>query len=126
MILACAAAWITEVEREALTTSGLVATVGKIAIEPGAGDVVPGRAVVSLDVRHPADRMRKAAAERLLKAAGEIATHQGLRVRCEPRLDQPSVSMDPAIAAMLGEDDVAAALDAGPKFLNQLELAQRG
>jgi allantoate deiminase len=174
--LACAAAWITEVEREALTTSGLVATVGKIAIEPGAGNVVPGRAVVSLDVRHPADRMRKAAAERLSKAAEEIATRRGLQMTCEPRLDQPSVAMDPAIAAMLDraleqagspahrmssgaghdamvlapkmpvgmvflrceggishhpaenvrEDDVAAALDAGLKFLNELELAHRG
>lgn len=174
--LACAAAWITEVEREAQTTSGLVATVGRIAIEPGAGNVVPGRAVVSLDVRHPADRMRKAAAERLSKAADEIATRRGLKVTCEPRLDQPSVAMDPAIAAMLDraleqagspahrissgaghdamvlaakmpagmlflrcqggishhpaenvrEDDVAAALDAGLKFLNELELAHGG
>src|SRR5687768_901346 len=173
--LACAAAWITEVEREALTTSGLVATVGRIAVEPGAGNVVPGRAVVSLDVRHPADRMRKAAAERLSKAAGEIATHRGVTMTCEPRLDQPSVAMDPAIAAMLDraleqsgapahrmssgaghdamvlagkmpvgmmflrceggishhpaenvrEDDVAAALDAGLKFLAELEFAHR-
>ena len=94
---------------------------------------------------------------------------------CEPRLDQPSVAMDPAIAAMLDraleqsgapahrmssgaghdamvlagkmpagmlflrceggishhpaenvrEDDVAAALDAGLKFLDELELAHR-
>jgi allantoate deiminase len=174
--LACAAAWIAEVEREALTTSGLVATVGRIAIEPGAGNVVPGRAIVSLDVRHPADRMRKMAAERLSKAADEIATRRGLTVTCEPQLDQPSVAMDPGIAAMLDraleqaggpahrmssgaghdamvlaekmpvgmlflrceggishhpgenvrEDDVAAALDAGLKFLNELELAHRG
>jgi allantoate deiminase len=173
--LACAAAWISEVEREALTTSGLVATVGRIAVEPGAGNVVPGRAVVSLDVRHPADRMRKAAAERLSRAAEEIATRRGLKLTCEARLDQPSVAMDPAIAAMLDralersgapahrmssgaghdamvlaakmpagmlflrceggishhpaenvrEEDVAAALDAGLKFLDELELAHR-
>jgi allantoate deiminase len=173
--LACAAAWISEVEREALTTSGLVATVGRIAVEPGAGNVVPGRAVVSLDVRHPADRMRKTAAERLSRAADEIATRRGLKLTCEARLDQPSVAMDPAIAAMLDralersgapahrmssgaghdamvlaakmpagmlflrceggishhpaenvrEDDVAAALEAGLKFLDELELAHR-
>ncbi len=173
--LACAAAWITEVEREALTTSGLVATVGRIAVEPGAGNVVPGRAMVSLDVRHPDDGMRKAAAERLSKAAEEIAMSRGLKITWEPRLDQPSVAMDPTIAAMLDraleqsgapahrmssgaghdamvlaskmragmlflrcegglshhpaenvrEDDVAAALGAGLKFLGELELAQR-
>ena len=99
--LACAAAWITEVEREALTTPGLVATVGRIAVEPGAGNVVPERAVVSLDVRHPADGMRKAAAERLSKAAQEIASRRGLQMTWESRLDQPSVAMDASMAAML-------------------------
>jgi allantoate deiminase len=173
--LAGAAAWITEVEREALTTSGLVTTVGRIAVEPGAGNVVPGRAVLSLDVRHTDDRTRKAAIEKLLKAAEEIGLRRGLRVTRELRLDQPSVAMDPAIAAMLDraleqsgasphrmssgaghdamiiaskmpagmlflrceggishhpaenvrEDDVAAALDAGLKFLDELELARR-
>lgn len=173
--LACAAAWITEVEREALTTSGLVATVGKIAVEPGVSNVVPARAVVSLDVRHPADRMREAAMERLSNAARDIATSRGLNLTWELRLDQPSVAMDTSIAAMLDraieqsgtaahrmpsgaghdamvlaakmpvgmmflrceggishhpaenvrEDDVAAALDAGLRFLNELELARR-
>jgi allantoate deiminase len=173
--LACAAAWITEVEREALTTSGLVATVGRIAVEPDAGNVVPGRAVVSLDVRHPSDATRKSAAERLLKAADEIATRRGVSLKSEARLDQPAVAMDPGISAMLDraleqsgapthrmssgaghdamvlaemmpagmlflrceggvshnpnenvrEDDVAAALDAGCRFLDELELAHR-
>ena len=173
--LAGAAAWIAEVEREALTTPGLVATVGRIAVEPGVGNVVPGRAVASLDVRHPADPIRQTALERLMKAANEIATRRGLTMTWEPRLDQASVAMNPAVTAMLDrsveqsgvqahrmpsgaghdamvlaakmpagmlflrceggishhpaenvrEDDVAAALDAGLKFLNELELARR-
>jgi allantoate deiminase len=99
--LACAASWISEVEREALTTPGLVATVGTIAVEPGAGNVVPERAVVSLDVRHPADGRRKEAADRLWNAAEEIATRRGVQLTRESRLDQPSVAMDAAMAAML-------------------------
>ena len=99
--LACAASWMTAVEREALTSSGLVATVGKIAVEPGAGNVVPGRAIVSLDVRHPDDPVRKTAVERLLKAAEDIATHRGLRVTSELRLEQSSVVMDTRLASML-------------------------
>jgi allantoate deiminase len=171
--LACAAAWIAEVEREALTTSGLVATVGRVAVEPAAVNVVPGRAVVSLDVRHPADAMRKGAADRLLTAAADFATRRGMKMTWEARLDQPAVAMDNGIAAMLDraleqtgvpahrmssgaghdamvlaatmpagmlflrceggishnpaenvrEDDVAAALAAGCKFLDALELA---
>lgn len=174
--LACAAAWIVEVEREALATSGLVATVGQILVEPGAGNVVPARAVVSLDVRHATDSVRKAAAERLLRAAEEIASHRGLQMTCEPRLEQASVAMDPSIAAKLDraveragfpahrmssgaghdamvvagrmpagmlflrcaegishhpaesvrDEDVAAALEAGLMFLDEVAQASRG
>ena len=99
--LAGAAAWIAEVEREAHSVQGLVATVGKIAVEPGARNVVPGRASVSLDVRHPLNAVRKSAAERLTTAAREIATGRGLDAICEQRLDQDSVVLDPTIAAML-------------------------
>ena len=42
--LAAAAEWITLVEREAWTTAGLVATVGAIAAEPGAANVIAGLA----------------------------------------------------------------------------------
>ena len=87
--LACAAAWIAEVEREAVTTPGLVATVGRIAVEPGVGNVVPGRAIASLDVRHPADCIRQTALERLMKAADEIATRRGLTMTWEPASTRP-------------------------------------
>jgi allantoate deiminase len=174
--LAGAAAWIAEVEREAQTTPALVATVGRIAVEPGAGNVVPARAIVSLDVRHPGDHIRKAAVERLSNLAHEIATRRGLTVTWESRLDQPSVVMDSDIAAMLEraveqagftahrmasgaghdamvvagrmpagmlflrceqgishhpaenvrEEDVAAALSAGMRFLDELARVHRG
>jgi allantoate deiminase len=99
--LAGAAEWVNEVEREALIVPGLVATVGRIEAEPGAGNVIAGRCAVSLDVRHPADEMRKNAAERLANAAREIASRRGLQIAWEPRLDQRSVAMDPSFAAML-------------------------
>ena len=40
--LAGAAEWISAVETLARTTDGLVATVGKIDVEPNAGNVIPG------------------------------------------------------------------------------------
>ena len=168
-----AAAWIAEVERLALATPGLVATVGKISVAPGAGNVVPGRATASIDVRHADDRIRTQSAERLAKAAEEIASQRGLKMTWERRLDQASIAMDDSMVAMLdralertgapryrmssgaGHDamvlaakmpagmvflrceggishhpaenvrdgDVAAALDAGVAFLNELERA---
>ena len=96
-----AAAWISDVEREALTTPGLVATVGKISVEPGAGNVVPGRAIALVDVRHPEDRIRTQSVARLLKAAESIASQRGLEIAWEPRLEQASVAMDGSMVAML-------------------------
>jgi allantoate deiminase len=99
--LTCAAEWIVAVEREALATSGLVATVGQIHVDPGAGNVVPARCVASLDVRHPADNMRQSAVDRLIGAAEAIARTRGVQMIYEPRLEQASVAMDGSIAAML-------------------------
>ena len=96
-----AAAWIAEVERLALATPGLVATVGKISVAPGAGNVVPGRATVSIDLRHADDGIRTQSAERLAKAAEEIASRRGLKMTWEPRLDQVSIAMDDSMVAML-------------------------
>jgi allantoate deiminase len=99
--LACAAVWISEVERQARETEGLVATVGRIAVEPGAGNVVPGSATVSLDVRHPIDSERRAAVARLAEAAQQLASERGLRVVTDSMLDQSSVVMDEALASTL-------------------------
>jgi allantoate deiminase len=99
--LACAAVWISEVEREANITAGLVATVGRIEVEPGAVNVVPGRCRLSLDARHPDDTVRKATVARLEKAAHDIAARRGLLTGWEQRLDQESVPMDAAMASIL-------------------------
>lgn len=99
--LACAADWIGEVEREALATPGLLATVGRIDVRPGASNVVPEQATMSLDLRHPTDSVRTAAEARLSMAASEISSRRGLKATYASHVDQPSVSMDPSITAML-------------------------
>ncbi|MGH9348528.1 MAG: Zn-dependent hydrolase, partial [Vicinamibacterales bacterium] len=53
--LAGAAEWIGGVEREAHTTPGLVATVGRIEARPGAWNVIAGACAATLDVRHADD-----------------------------------------------------------------------
>jgi allantoate deiminase len=106
--LAGMAEWISAVEREAGATPGLVATVGRIGVEPGATNVIPGTARASLDVRHAADSARKPAVERLLEYGGQIAARRGLGVSCSWQLDQPAVAMDPGLSQML-ECAIAAA-----------------
>jgi allantoate deiminase len=87
-----AAEWIGLVEREALETPGLVATVGEVEARPGAGNVIAGEVRASLDVRHADDAVRLSAVGRLIQAAREVAGRRELTVNCETRLDQPAVA----------------------------------
>jgi allantoate deiminase len=92
--LAGAAEWITSLEREAAAVKDLVATVGRVDVKPGAGNVIPGSVRVSLDVRHPNDAVRHDCVNRLMQQAGEIAGRRGLTICQESCLDQPAVNMD--------------------------------
>jgi allantoate deiminase len=97
--LAAAAEWICAVERRALITTGLVATVGAIQAKPGATNVIAGEARLSLDVRHRHDEARNAAVDYLVQLAEDVATRRGLRVQCNVLMDQRAVPMDPFLVS---------------------------
>jgi len=99
--LAAAAEWITAVETVGRRTDGLIATVGKVIVEPNAGNVVPGYTQVSLDVRHVNDAARVSAVEELVASANAIAAQRGLTLERTDRLDQPAVPMDMRLTALL-------------------------
>ena len=101
--LAAAAEWMTEVERTAHSTTGLVATVGKIAAEPGAANVIPGRVKLSLDIRHESDRIRSASVKELMDRAGAIAARRKLQFDAKETMNQAAVPMDPNLTSRLLE-----------------------
>ncbi len=101
--LAAAAEWIGAVERRAVSTSGLVATVGAIQAKPGATNVIAGETRVSLDMRHRHDETRKAAVDYLVQLAEDVATRRGLRVQCNVLMDQRAVPMDPFLVSQVEE-----------------------
>lgn len=110
--LAGAAEWIGLVEATARRTDGLVATVGKISVEPGAANVVPGAAQVSLDIRHARDAARAEALDLLLEQANVIAHRRSLSVQTIRQMDQPAVPMDKRLTAFLVEAMEAVGLPA--------------
>jgi allantoate deiminase len=87
--LVAAAKWILRVGE---VEDGLVATVGRVEVQPNATNVVPGRVTASLDVRHRDDEVRLAAVRRLT-ANTQWTTH----------LDQPAVPMDRSVTARLAK-----------------------
>ena len=92
--LAAAAEWMVEVERFAGNTNGLVATVGSIQAHPGAANVIPGKVVCSLDVRHPSDETRIHAVRELLKHAEGISRSRSVTLSVIETSQQASVAMN--------------------------------
>jgi allantoate deiminase len=101
--VAGAAEWVVAVERLALDTPGLVATVGDLRTYPGAVNVVAGQSRASLDVRHEDDSVRHRAVQTLLAQANSIAQRRGLAVASKMLMDQPAVPMDKQLCDLAAE-----------------------
>ena len=78
---------------------GLVATVGSIEARPGATNVVPGEACLTLDLRHASDPVRTTAGRRVMALAEEIAVRRRLAFESRVLLEQPTVPLDPSLTA---------------------------
>lgn len=101
--MAAAAEWICEVERYAKTTPGLVATVGKVQTYPGAGNVIAGKVVASLDVRHSDDATRRSAVAALLTAAQAAGNARGVQVSALGTSDEDAVATNLPLSDLLRE-----------------------
>jgi len=101
--LMCAAEWFLAVRQTALGTDGLVATVGRCEVEPGAGNIVPGRVKSSLDVRHKNDLVRLAAVDRLLAPSREIGARHGVVVETGEMLNAGATPMDSRLVELLSK-----------------------
>ena len=99
--LAGAAEWMHQVEAIAQQTQGLVATIGKLSLEPGAANVIPGRVELSLDVRHMRDRERTNAVDGFVRLAESIAGRRGLHLDWSQTMNEASVPMNQALSAEL-------------------------
>jgi allantoate deiminase len=99
--MAAAAKWIVAVEEYALSHEGLVATVGKLEVSPGAGNVIAGRVKASLDVRHAQDKTRHAAVTALIDSATSTAAERGIKITTHIELEQPAVPLDPHLTTLL-------------------------
>ena len=99
--LAAAAEWVSYVEGVARADERLVATVGRLEVSPNAGNVVPGRVLASLDVRHPEDQARLRVVSALLAKAESCGASRGVRVSVEPKLDQKAAPMDGRLTELM-------------------------
>ncbi len=99
--LAAAAECVLAAERIATGVPDAVATVGQLAPSPGATNVIPGRAVFSLDVRSPRDADRASVAAAILAECRAIATRRRVAISIEQTHELASCGCAPWLQAQL-------------------------
>ena len=79
--LAAAAEIALEAERLARADGEAVATVGELAVSPGAANVIPGRVTMSVDARHPDDARKARLVAGVRAVVAEVSQRRGDRGR---------------------------------------------
>lgn len=92
-------------------TNGLVATVGRVDVKPGAGNTVPGRVEATLDIRAGADAPRLVAIDRIRHEAERIAARRGLGFELKRHIDVPTCPMDEELQAAFARSVASLGLD---------------
>jgi allantoate deiminase len=101
--LAAAAELVLEVERIALETPELRATVGSLNVSPGATNVVPGTARLCIDLRHAHDESRMAAVAEIAHRAEALSGRRGVSFRIDEAEHHRAVPADGRLSSLLGE-----------------------
>ena len=95
--LAAASEMGLAIEKVALSDSLLVATVGQLAVEPGAVNVIPGKARFTIDLRSPDDARRGLAEESIRKAIADIARRRNVEAEIVVMHRGRALAFDPSI-----------------------------
>ena len=101
--LVAAAQLVVAAEQLARSTPGLVATVGKLEVTPNAANVIPSRAVFTVDVRHGVDEVRQRVVASMLDQARALATERGLTCHVAARDEHAVVETDRFLTGLLEE-----------------------
>jgi allantoate deiminase len=110
--MTAAAEWMISVESAACEVEGLVATVGKVEVEPNAGNVIAGTVRASLDVRHIEDSTRAHWIEEFIAYARNSAARRNVEVRSTEKMNVATVPMDADLSACLAQALVTSGLPA--------------
>ena len=101
--LPAAAEVVLAAEAAATTQEGLVATVGKLHVEPGVANVIPASATFTLDVRHAHDAVRSRVTEALLSRARDIGKRRKLAMEARSIGENAAVHCAPRLVTLLSQ-----------------------
>jgi allantoate deiminase len=98
-------------ERLARADGEAVATVGELAVSPGAANVIPGRVTMSVDARHPDDARRARLVAGVRAVVEEVSVRRGIQAAIAVVHDERSVVCDPGLAGQLAAAARSVGLD---------------
>ena len=101
--LAGAAEFILAVEAAANRCANTVATVGKISVPHAASNVIPGRVLLTLDVRDQKDALRLRLVKQLHARAKAIAKRRNLQLTWTPVQLAAAVPCDPLFTQLMAK-----------------------
>ena len=99
--LAAAAACVLAIETRCGAEAGLVGTVGRMDVSPGAINVIAGRARFTIDIRAPDDSQRVRATEDALERINEIAAVRGVKATIRKIYDMNAAPCAPWLMAQI-------------------------
>ena len=100
--LVAASECIVAIEQIAMSLPDVVATVGMIQCQPGAGNVIPGCAEFSLDLRSSDDSVRDNAEQQIFSAMDSIAAKRMLTIDAQKTYQARGVTCDSWLSGQLG------------------------
>ncbi|MHA7880383.1 MAG: allantoate amidohydrolase [Saccharospirillum sp.] len=110
-----AAAEITLIVERVAREHGVTATVGRIQAQPGAVNVIAGRAQLSLDIRSERDTERDAALSMIWDTAKLACHERGVQMRWQETHAAPSVACADSLQQLLA--DAIGEIGIVPKYL---------
>jgi allantoate deiminase len=108
--LAAAAEWMLAAEAVARRRPGLVSTVGRLTVHPGARNVIPGEVWLTLDVRHTSNAIRRQAVADLRAEAEQVCAARELALHWDARGETAAVPTSPELTERLAEAVAATGL----------------
>jgi allantoate deiminase len=94
----------------AMSRPDVVATVGRIAVSPGAANVIPGECIFTLDLRAPEAALRDAAEQEICAAFQAIAAENRTAISATRLHEAPATACDTRLQARLAASIAAAGL----------------
>lgn len=101
--LAASAEMIVAIEKRANLEDDLVATVGRVEVEPGAANVIPGQTRFTVDIRAPRDEQRYRAVADISKCLTAIAEERQVSLSLTQTHDARAYTCDRGIVTGLAE-----------------------